>query len=313
VAETLQKIGKPLLAFISTVLPVIITSSQKAYAFYHKLPHNVVQIAIGLVFCFFGGLYPALFAAIQAAKLGGISTVRDALKDLANEAMIVLEESKKDDDVDADGDGVADVNQIDSKALLLRKANLVMTKINPKKVDTALAAISKVWLSVISVLTVQFARTIALSVSISESMKKVVNRYITPTIQSATPKEYERWVPVVVGWICKSIGISLAWYIQAVISAVTTALEGGKIAAYAILKFFKDKDMNPGGFIPDDLDETYLDEGIAYVLAVGGVYFQFKLGFDMPFPFNILLFPFEFAETYIRWSITSMASGDNWA
>jgi len=71
--------------------------------------------------------------------------------------------------------------------------------------------------------------------------------------------------------------------------------------------------MNPGGFIPDDLDETYLDEGIAYVLAVGGVYFQFKLGFDMPFPFNILLFPFEFAETYIRWSITSMASGDNWA
>mmetsp|Transcript_12145 Transcript_12145/g.16773 ORF Transcript_12145/g.16773 Transcript_12145/m.16773 type:complete len:224 (+) Transcript_12145:117-788(+) len=221
--------------------------------------------------------------------------------------MIVIEESKKDDKVDADGNGVADVKEMDSKALLLRKANLVMTKMNPQKVDEAMAAISKVWLSVISVLTVQFARTIALSISISDSLKKTFNRFCTPTIQKAVPKEYQKWVPVVVGWICKSIGMSLAWYIQTVISAVTSALEGGKIAAFAILKFFKDKGMNPAGIIPEDLDDTYVDEAIAYLFAALGVFFQFKLGFDVPFPFNLLLFPFEIAEYYIRWSITTVS------
>jgi len=56
------------------------------------------------------------------------------LKDLADEASEIIEASKKDDNADDDKDGTSDVAQLDAKALLVRKANLVATKMNPQKV-----------------------------------------------------------------------------------------------------------------------------------------------------------------------------------
>jgi hypothetical protein len=74
----------------------------KAYKVFNALPKNVAQFIIGACFCFFGGLYPTVFAAVQAAEHGGRKTVVQAVSDLANEIMVILEESKKDDKVDAD-------------------------------------------------------------------------------------------------------------------------------------------------------------------------------------------------------------------
>ena len=45
------------------------------------------------------------------------------------------------------------------------------------------------------------------------------------------------------------------------------------------------------GMVPNKQEDTYIDEILSYVFAAGGVYFQFKIGFDMPFPFNLLLWP----------------------
>lgn len=42
--------------------------------------------------------------------------------------------SKKDDKEDIDKDGKADVNKIGNKELMLRKVNLVITKMDPDKV-----------------------------------------------------------------------------------------------------------------------------------------------------------------------------------
>jgi phosphoribosylanthranilate isomerase len=134
-AEVFRAIGKPVLDAITVVLPFVVEYSQKAYEMWIKLPFNVVQIIIGLIFCFFGGLYPTLFTVIQAIKAGGFSTLSEAIMDLYEEVMVVLEASKKDDEVDQDKDGKADVKQIDNKALLVRKASMVMTKINPQKVS----------------------------------------------------------------------------------------------------------------------------------------------------------------------------------
>ena len=64
-------------------------------------------------------------------------------KDLSDEAMKVIEASKKDDDLDEDKDGKKDVDQIDAKALLLRKTNLVLTKMNPQKVRNYIIKASK--------------------------------------------------------------------------------------------------------------------------------------------------------------------------
>ena len=152
----------------------------------------MINFFIGFVFCFFGGLYPVLFAAIQAAEYGGRETVMDALKDLSDEASGIIEASKKDDKLDEDNDGIADVDQIAGKELVHRKTMLVLRKMNPEKVDRALNSMYRVWLSVAAVLSIEFAKTIALALSIADYMKQpVVTRFLAPTIQLAVPNAYD--------------------------------------------------------------------------------------------------------------------------
>lgn len=302
-AEMLQKVSKPLIAFVTFATPIVIRTCQTLYAIWIKLPVETVRFLIGFVFCFFGGIYPTLFAVIQAAKHGGLQTIEKALVDLSNEAMVIIEHNKKDDEVDDDNDGIPDVQQIDGKALLIRKASLVLQKINPTKVNDALSALLTIWLSVMATLKVQFARTISLALTIGDFLQKPVDHIIAPTLQSAIPKEYGKWVPVILSWITKSIAMSIAFYVQAVISAFTSALEGGLIMARTLLRVAHKKGYTLFGLVKENHEDSSLDEYLSYAFAAMGFYFQFSMGFETPFPFNIILFPLEAAETYIRWKL----------
>ncbi len=97
-------------------------------------PKDTSRLLIGFVFCFFGGLYPTLFAAIEAAKHGGVEIIADAMGDLADEAMKLIDANKKDDEDDKNNNGVKDVKEVGGNELILRKVNLVLTKMNPAKV-----------------------------------------------------------------------------------------------------------------------------------------------------------------------------------
>jgi hypothetical protein len=199
-AEALQGLAKPAINAIAFILPLLIKYGRMAKELYGKLPQNVINFFIGFVFCFFGGLYPVLFAAIEAAEYGGLKTVSAAVSDLANEATIIIEESKKDDEVDADSDGKSDVDQIAAKEYVTRKIMLVLRKMNPEKVDKALNSMYTVWLAVAAVLTIEFARAISQALAIADFMRHPVDRFVAPTIKAAVPDDYDRWVPVVLGW-----------------------------------------------------------------------------------------------------------------
>lgn len=300
VAEMLSKFSKPMMKGITVALPLVIATVNQLWSMYKQLPEEEISLLIGCIICFFGGVYPTLFAAITAAKHGGISVLTKSLGDLADEAIIIINESKKDDKVDADNDGVADVKQINIDAYILRKAKLVGQKMNPKKVDHALSAMYKVWLSVMAVLAVQFAKTVALSISISEFLQKPVDRFLSPVIQIVVPDEYDKWVPILLNWAAKCIAMSIAWYIQAIIYAATSAMTGSIIATRALLLILKKKGFN----VPEDLNNTFVDEIMGYCVAFLGFYFQFKMNFSVPFPFSVLLFPLDIAENYIRWMVT---------
>eukprot|EP00729_Bicosta_minor_P017271 gene17271-33313_t len=86
---------------------------------YSVIPVDLLSALVGLVWCFCGGLYPTLFAAVEAARLTGWETTSKAVTDLAEEAAIIAAESKKDDAEDKDNDGIADVKHLDGKQLLL--------------------------------------------------------------------------------------------------------------------------------------------------------------------------------------------------
>ena len=103
--------------------------------------------------------------------------------------------------------------------------------------------------------------------------------------------------------LTKGIGVSIAWYIQSVISAFTSALEGGLIVSRTLMRIGRKRGFN---FIPPE-NETVIDEISSYVIAGLGFFFQVRLGFQVPYPLNLILWPFGLAETWIRWSITKVA------
>ena len=80
----------------------------------------------------------------QAAEHSGLSTVKKALTVLSNEVMVIIEENKKDNATDADGDGVSDVDEISNREFIQRKTSLVLRKMDPEKVNDALSSLYKV-------------------------------------------------------------------------------------------------------------------------------------------------------------------------
>ena len=82
------------------------------------------------------------------------------------------------------------------------------------------------------------------------------------------------------------------------------------MVARSFVNFCSYHGISLGGLVKENHEETKLDEGLSYVFAAVGFYFQFSLGFKVPSPFNMILFPFDWAEYYIRWSITKKSGVD---
>merc|ERR1711865_1275532 len=100
---------------------------------------------------------------------------------------------------------------IDPKELLKRKTRLVMSKCHPEEINMALAGLFTSWMGVVGVLKAKFAKTIALAVTIGDLVRVPFLKVVAPTAKHVVPAEYHLWIPVVLGWIAKSIGIAIAW------------------------------------------------------------------------------------------------------
>lgn len=293
-----EKLGRAVIDCITTIIPICLTFTNSVYKTYKKLPTEYVHLLIGALLCFFGGFYPTVFAALQAAEHGGLATVRKSLGLLRGECMTIINESKKDDKVDDDGDGVPDTEQISSQTLMKRKVKLVLTKMNPDKVNAAIASIYKVWMAVLAVLKIKFARTISLALTIANFFQRLIDRFIVPIVDKATPSDYKKWVPILSDWICKSIGVSIAFKVHTIITAFTSSLVGGLMMSRAIIEI-----LAKHGQGPKDHNDTIADEVASYIFAFLGFYFQYTHMFSAPFPLNIVLSPVQFAEYWIRWAL----------
>lgn len=110
---------------------------------------------------------------------------------------------------------------------------------------------------------------------------------------------YTKWIPTAIAYVCKSIAISIAWYIQRIISAFHSAIKGGLICSRNLLDFLNDR-----GLIKFNDEESYIDEVFGWFLAVCGFYFQFKMDFHVPWLLSLFLWPLGTAEWYIIWAIS---------
>ncbi|CAJ1418615.1 unnamed protein product [Effrenium voratum] len=170
-----------------------------AYEVYSKLPKDELEFVIGFILCFFGGTYVALIAAVEAFRTMGGHSLYDDLGYIKLELNNVLKAHDEDELVDANRDGVRDVDAMEAQELVQHKAVVVMTSIkDPQRLQGAVGNLWSAWLAVIATLSLKFAQTTAYALAISEMLKFPVTRVAAPPLTYALGKDLVKWVDVII-------------------------------------------------------------------------------------------------------------------
>jgi len=290
-------IAKSVVFFIK-IWPYLMKALIQVQLVFERVPSEVTSGVTGFFMCFFGGVFPATIAAGEAWRLcGGVEAIR-SLQVIGKELQQFAIESEKDDQKDEDHDGIADVDEINSTQLFERKALLAMKCCDPVAVNKALSLLFTGWIGVLANLKVQFARTVTLGASIGEMLTKVSLVFAAPIVEPFVPREHRKWVPIIIQWICKAIGVSLAWWVQRIQSGFHSAIRGGKMFGESLVNT-----LHKRGLLQSSPEETYIDEIVGWILAAIGFLWQLKYGFALPFVFRLFLFPLEIVEWYIVWEV----------
>ena len=290
---------------IEKLIPLLVKYYNKLLEFYEKLrpyhPELLAPALMGLVMCFFGGSYMTLIAAFEAYRQSGWDATKKCIDDLVSDFKKVAEANAKDDEVDDDGDGVADVLQITPTELATRKSLLFLRTVDPVRFSGALMGIQTGFMAVVATLKVQFVKAIALGASIAEILDVPAERIAVPALELVLPPEYKRWAVPLVDYTVKSISVSIAWFLARIISAFHSALKGGVMATRNILDY-----VDIMGIYKINHEDTYADEIAGYILAGLGLWFQLSFAFQLPTILSILLFPFTFAEWFLMAMVNRM-------
>eukprot|EP00928_Gymnodinium_smaydae_P066480 TRINITY_DN4948_c0_g2_i1.p1 TRINITY_DN4948_c0_g2~~TRINITY_DN4948_c0_g2_i1.p1 ORF type:complete len:488 (+),score=146.45 TRINITY_DN4948_c0_g2_i1:71-1534(+) len=265
-----------------------------------QMPEKVVYATLGFLMCFFGGVFPATIAAVEAWRLCGGKEALESVQDLYKEFIAVKTASEADDNLDLDHNGVKDVDEMGGKELLLRKTMLAARSVDPEKCNTAMSCILTGWMGVLATLKIRFARTVTLGQVIGKYLHKATN-HVEPALKAMVPEDYKKWVPTVLEWTCKVAAISVAWWIERVISAVHSAIRGGLMFARYLLEYLHERNLLKF----EDHHSSYIDEAIGWSIAFLGFAFQFMMGFSAPFPINLLLLPVSCVEYFVMWSVSA--------
>jgi hypothetical protein len=109
-------------------------------------------------------------------------------------------------------------------------------------------------------------------------------------------------VPFGIKQVSRFIGVSIAFSVQRVISGFYSAIKGGQLFAIGLLAY-----LVKFGHISPTHDTS---KGGLYAAIVGavfcvGFYFQLSTFFGLPFPLNLLMFPFSILENVLLYFVGS--------
>jgi hypothetical protein len=284
------------------VLPPLVATVKGVIRFYNALPMDAIIAQVGLIYCFLGGYYPTLFSSLQAARYCGWHVMVNAISDLIEEAMKVVDATENMDHWDTRT----------AREKFFEQTDIVLKTIDPMKINQAAAALYTTWLGVSAVLEREYARVISLSLTLAQGVETVGRIIVQPPLQMVVPKDYHKWIPAIIGWTAKGIAMNVAWRIQRVLTASTSAIAGGMMFARAVMGMLNHRGILVFGDVetlrPDET--TLFEEIIGFSVGSLGFYTQMEcqvknnFSFVVKFPFNLLTWPFDVAERWIQWYIT---------
>jgi len=292
-------------AFV-VVWPYLVLAFRKGKAIYDQMPPYSCVMIYGLIVAFCGAHFAAIVAVVEAFKqTGAFKKIGACLVDLYQSFEKLKDENEKDNTVDDDGDGIMDVDEMSNGELFLHKCSLVMRTVDPQKVNKALSGLYTGFMAAVMVVQFEFAKTVTLGASLGDFMERSVDILLDPLLKMILPKEYMPWVDLLETYICRSLGVFIAWTIQFYNSLLHCAVAGSLIFSRALITYLDNRD----GKQDIDMEETYLDEIIGWCLAAFSIFVQYLFGFRLLFPFNVLLSPLLALE----WALRLCASDQNFA
>ncbi|EOD41242.1 hypothetical protein EMIHUDRAFT_448732 [Emiliania huxleyi CCMP1516] len=313
---------EPAVSGLIAVLRVLLPLYWKMYAFGYsvlsKLPTNAMRMVFGAALCLFGGHFFASVAAIEAFRIFGWEQLRHHVGIVVAEAQSVADASRKDNDVDADENGVADVDEMTSRELLRHKTALAMSTVqDPQRLQAAAGFLWAAYVSVLATLRLEFARTISLALACAEMFEFPITRCFLPGLVALLGPDLQHWGTTIIQSALALVTTLVAIWLQTAISAFYAAVRGGRMFAeglFALMEehgLFTDAKGLPKlpcfkeGWSPEDstLDEAASAPVVGFTLAGCGFLYQVTTGFELPFPLNLVFLPLTAVEWLLRWQI----------
>jgi hypothetical protein len=288
--------------FLESLIPIALKVKAKGDELwllaqpYH--PQDFLPALIGLAMVFFGGDFPVLIAAVTAFQETGVkASMQKAIYDIIDEFNEVLETSAQDDKKDDDNDGIPDVEQIPPAQVIQRKMMLAVRTVNPDKLSAAITAVSSGALTVLASLKLTFARTLSLGASLGSTLTKPAKRNLTPVLEGMIDKQYHRWIEPGINYGCKMIAMSFAFWLQRIIAAVHSAINGGQMFTTNTCRYLHKYNM-----ISFDPDQSNLDEQVGYAVGVVGIYYQMFYG--TPIILSLVMLPLTLVEWALKFALS---------
>ena len=155
--------------------------------------------------------------------------------------------------------------------------------------------------AVIATLRPQFAKDIALGVSIGNIVSKQIGVYVKPYLAKQFDDDMKKWSDFIIDSMCRFFGVSLALMLVRVVSAFHSAVKGGQMIARFIFSFLNNPQNIPSSQ-KSVIETTTVFMVVQYGLAFIGFYWQLSSGFALnSIILRLILLPFSFCEFCLTW------------
>eukprot|EP00992_Anisonema_acinus_P011443 TRINITY_DN7410_c0_g1_i1.p1 TRINITY_DN7410_c0_g1~~TRINITY_DN7410_c0_g1_i1.p1 ORF type:complete len:363 (-),score=52.91 TRINITY_DN7410_c0_g1_i1:59-1147(-) len=277
---------------LNRIFPYIETAWIVSKNLFNLIPKDLLPALLGTGMIFFGGHYLTTIAAIEAFRMVGWRTLRDSFRVIHlnyRKARLALRRDKLAVfDKLGTGDPKAD------QATATRKLRIILKSVDPDRLSRALSSLYAGCLAAVATVRFRYAQTITLGASMGEVFERIAGPFLRPILFALVPEEYHQWVPVVLSYGSKWIGVCIAWALQRVVSAFHSSIRGASLVCDGIRGY-----AVRTGRLPQNALLPWWVTGASMVLAALGFYWQIRTRFELPFPLSLICLPFALMEWFL--------------
>lgn len=135
---------------------------------------------------------------------------------------------------------------------------------------TAIGAVGKGLIIVLSTVKFEFLKTAILALATAEHLEHSVSFLYEEPLKSVMGKKYWKWVEMLVGIIAKSLGIILAALYEEVVHIGSGAVIGATTLVRSVIRIIT---LFRTGNSYAELDKTKKDEIAGLILGLAGIFF----------------------------------------